>query len=326
MPTPNINDSLLDLFQSITAGFGALANRPNPIEEQIARVIEGRGQRTRVKFSPLQNEPKERQSGEPRKKRRKAWFSVTIDHTALGPDDEFELYDVLASDPDAMRECMDTMLAMIETAPRVWRNLLAKIMGTATAATAYNGVAFINTAFPVCPGRSDLGNQGNYLPNTKADKAGYTAVLDKFTRMKGHDGQLLHVGERRLVAVVPNDDLLERSLEVLKSPMVAQAVGANAAVVIPNQKAAAARIQDVILFPELAAYSNKQVHIVNVASSISRAYCVSKVRQPTPHLQGLNPNDPSRISTYGGTVEWGWDAFGGGGYGLPQEVVVLEEP
>ena len=316
---------LSDLFRGYGASFGPMAEVSDPIEEQLAYVVQGEGQEMTIPFVPVSNAPKKRNPGEERPHTDATEeYKAVIKHFPVYPASVRQLYDTIMSSRSQFDMFAGMLAEMIATAPGVWRELLAETMNLARIGTlkAYSGGNFISQTLPVNPVKPGLGTQSNYLPNTNLDKAGATAGLRLMDNMKGHDGRRLNRSKRKLRMVVPNQSLYQQACETWTAEFIAQAVGAFAAAVIKNQLA---RYEvEVVLFPELDDFSNKASYLLDVTSPRARAFAVSKVRNITPYYSGLIPSDEVRRKHL--SIEAGYDAFGGAGVLLPQKVVCFEAP
>lgn len=315
---------LADLFRSYLASFGPMAEAPDAIEEELARVIMGDGTEVKIPFMPVSNAPKVRNPGDERGATEASEeYTCVVQHQPIYPDSDRQLYDNVMSSPLQMSLWSDKLAEMIMTAPGVWRELLAETMNKARVGTlkSYNGSNFFSTTHPISPVKA-IGVQSNYLPNTKMDKAGAIAMMKLIHNMKGHDGRRLNRRMRNLVLAVPNEDLQVQAAEVWTADMIAQAIGANAAVAIKNQLARYnVRIK---LFPELDDHSSKACYLLDLSSPTQRAFVVSKARNITPYYSGLSPSDEVRRKYL--SVEAGYDAYGGAGVMLHQKGVCLEIP
>lgn len=331
-PTPPqivSTQDLSDLFRSYQAAFGPIAEMPDPIEEELARIISGEGQQVRIPFSPVANPPKTRENDDERGSTGIEEYYCTIDHRLIYPDSSRVLYDTIMSSRLQFQLFADNLAEMLQTAPGIWRELLASTMdlartarGAAAQLKSYNGQSFFSTAHPINPTKTALGIQANYLPKTLMDKKGATAAVKLIDNMKGHDGRRINRKMRSLVCVVPNEDLRVRASEVFTAETIAQAIGANAGAAIPNQLQKVG--VKVVKLPELSDYSDKASYLLDLTSPTARAFMVSKVRQVTPYYTGLLPEDEVRRKHL--SVEAGYDAFGGAGVALHQKAVCIEEP
>lgn len=317
---------LADLFRSYQAAMGLIADMPDPIEEKLARVFtDAGGQELVIPFMPVSNAPAVRNPGEERPVTDSVEeYKCTIKHVPIYPASVRQLYDVIMSSSMQFGMFRDMLDEFIATAPGIWRELLAKKMNDARTGIekSYNGQNFISLTHPINPTKV-LGNQSNYLPNTKMDKAGAGAALRLIDNMKGHDGRRLNrASKRSLVLACPNEDTYGRALEVWTAEYIAQAVGAFSAAVIKNQLAKYE--VEVVKFAELDDFSSKASYLLDVTSAKARAFAVSKARNVTAYFSGLIPEDEVRRKFL--SVEAGMDAFGGAGVMLHQKVICIEEP
>lgn len=323
---------LADLFRSYITAFGPMAEAPDPIEEQIARVIPGEGQAWRIPLAPVANVAGKHNLGDERGFQGMEEYFVEGKHVPIYPASTRVPFDVIMSSRLQFQLFSDQLNEMLMTAPAIWRELLAETMDNARVAhtganaspqlRSYNGSFFFSTTHPVDPNDAAKLTQSNYLKNTKIDKAGAVAAFRLLDNMKGHNGQRINRRSRNLVLVVPNRDVYVRAAEVFTAEMIAQAVGANAAVAIKNQVASVG--VRILLFPELSDWSDKASYLLDLTSPTARAFIMSKVRQVTPFMAGLVPEDEVRRKYL--SIEAGYDAFGGAGVGLHQKAICIEEP
>lgn len=318
------NQDLSELYRSYVAAFVMMADLPDPIEDRISRVVQGSGQEIAVHFMTTSAAPSVQNLGDERKhinvvERNKA----TIAHKPIYPPAIRQLYDVIMSSPGEFSMFQNMLQEYVAQGSGIWREMLAKVMNDARLGTltSYDGVAFFSTVHKVNPTVPALLTQSNYLPNTKMSKAAAIAALQLIDNMKGHDGRRINRGGNRMLRlVVPTEDLRIQAAEVWTAEVIAQAVGANAAVAIKNQLPSV----EIIKFPELADYSTKASYLLDMTSPVNVAFCVSKVRNVTPYFTGLNPSDEVRRVHF--SVEAGYDAYGGAGVLMHQKAICIEAP
>lgn len=318
------NQDLSELYRSYVAAFAMVADVPDPIEDRIARVVQGSGQEIAVHFMTTSAAPSVQNLGDERKHVDVVEkYKVTVQHKLIYPPSISQLYDVIMSSPAEFSMFQDMLQEYVAQGAGVWRELLAATMNAARLGTllSYDGLGFFSPVHKVNPTKPALGTQSNYLQNTKIDKAGAIAAVRLINDMKGHDGRRINRGKNRaLKLVVPTEELRVKAAEVWTAEMIAQAIGANAAVAIKNQL----RPIEIEEFAELADYSAKASYLLDMTSPVNTAFCVSKVRNVTPYFTGMSPEDESRRKRF--SVEAGFDAFGGAGVLMPQKAICIEEP
>jgi len=319
------SQDLSDLFRSYLAAFGPISEAPDQIDEEIARVVPGEGERFRIPLAPASNHPAVLDDANPeRAYEGMEEYYAEGSHHIIAPKSTRVKYDSVMSSRLQFQLFSDNVMEMLLSAPAIWRDLLAACMNKARLGTlkSYNGTNFFSTTHPVNPVKPEYRTQSNYLPNTRMDKAGAVAAVKLIDNMRGHNNLRINRRMRSLLLVVPNEDLFVRASEVWTADIIAQAVGANAAAAIKNQ---IARLGvRVLKFPELSDYSDKASYLLDLSSATARAFLISKVRQVTPYYTGLSPEDEVRRKNF--AVEAGYDAYGGAAVGLHQKAVCIEEP
>lgn len=315
---------LSDLFRSYIAAFGPIAESPDAIDEEIARVIPGEGASFRIPLAPSANHPSVLDSAEPQRDYEgMEEYYVEGSHKLIAPKSVRALYDSVMSSRLQFQLFSDSVMEMLISAPAIWRNLLAATMDKARrgALKSYNGQGFFSASHPVNPVKPEFKTQSNVVSAPIMDKKVAAAAVKLLDNMKGHNNLRINRNSRRLLLVVPNEDLFIRAQEVWTADMIAQAIGANAAAVIKNQLARLG--VSVVKFPELDDYSSKASYLLDVTSSTARPFVISKVRQVTPYYTGLSPEDEVRRKHF--AVEAGYDAYGGCSVGLHQKAILIEE-
>lgn len=315
---------LSDLFRSYIAAFGPIAEAPDALDEEIARVIPGEGESFRIPLSPSSNHPEVMDGADPQRDYEgMEEYYCEGKHRLIAPKSTRRLYDSVMSSRLQFQLFSDNVMEMLISAPAIWRNLLAKTMDQARRGVlkSYNGQNFFSLTHPVNPLKPEYKNQANLVQAPLMDKKVAVAAVKLLDNMRGHNNLRINRNSRRLLLVVPNEDLYVRASEIWTADMIAQAIGANAAAVIKNQLARLG--VSIVKFPELDDYSSKASYLLDVTSGTERAFLISKVRQVTPYYTGLSPEDEVRRKSF--SVEAGYDAYGGAAVGLHQKAVCIEE-
>lgn len=283
----------------------------------------------RLPFPMVGKPPKRWEWGMPRLAAPAQVAYIEVELIRWSPDLEELPYDIL--DNDTFNLISNNLGLMLDRAPRLWDYALADKL--ASNDVGYDGVAFFQPAATphlANPNKPALGNYFNDLPIAAIDNASMKLVIDLLEAAPGFDGKVMDSGADTRITIVAPTSTMEMTLkEVFQGSIQAQAVGAVAAATGPNDGLRGKA--DVVLWKDLrrttvgGGYDPKKVGYAFASpNNMTRPLIVIPKRMPTACYEGLSPNDRSRIET--GGVRYGWDAFGGVEYGLPQRAVRFRLP
>lgn len=317
--------SVQDLSVIFTEVSTAMANMQfdnSTVAEKIAYFNTGAsGDSVKLPFSPVVNAEKDWDFGKDRSIADAQILMLSVDHKRKAPADEQIYIDTLTQDVYGV--LANKLGDVVARSRKMFDRNLAVVIGA--NGTCYDGKAMFATDHPVNPNDPNLGTYSNLKVNTALDEAGVTTAFDTLRQIKGWDGELLNADDGEIVIVVPNEALRTAALKLMNGQFIANVYGANtAAAGISNQLLGRA---NVVLFPELNTQGTdptKSWYVMKLSNKVQRPFIVSIARPATFHYAGLDPNEEIRRTK--GAISYGYDAFYGCGYGLPQLAVKLVTP
>lgn len=188
--------------------------------------------------------------------------------------------------------------------------------------TCYDGLSFFHDQHPCNPLDSSLGEFSNDISVAALDATGFAQALDAYASVKWFDGKPRSTEMNKPIVLAPNKSLELKARQLVFGSLIPTAGSAG------NDVAASSpfngMVEDVIHFPALldenaGANAAKYIYLVSPGTPVKAGFVASPKRQPEFFISGLSPNDEPRVKK-GGLV-FGWDAFGGVGLGLPQDVI-----
>jgi len=266
---------------------------------------------------------------------------IEMELTRWAPPDEEQYYDLL--DNAAFGMIRNNLELMLDRAPKVWDYILADAINT--NAIGYDGVAFFSTAHPANSTDLSIGQPySNDIQIPAINVASLREAISRLTLVPGMDGQPLDTGANtKVLAIAPNVDIGMQLMDIFQGSIQVVTPSAVSAATGPNEGLRGQA--EVVIWKDLrrgnpladtpgVGTANRPVgvksgltvdnvfYLVSVPTGLQRPFLLVPKRMPTPHYEGLNANDRSRIDM--GGVRYGWDAFGGACLALPQRAMRVQ--
>jgi len=190
--------------------------------------------------------------------------------------------------------------------------------------TVYDGLNYFmaTVTHPYNPNRPELGKFRNKWTGVALDRAGITRAADWHTSMRSYDGKIQRKPGKRYL-VVATEDQESRARKHLNEGLIASDAGTAS-----ESTSLKGKYDDVLLFPELGDTTiggNPKMWLsVKVAAENDRPFVVQAPERPYTYIDGLNPNDTTRVLKRG--VQYGVRACVGAGFLYPQACVQYFEP
>lgn len=309
------------LFTDINAELREAPYSPSLIAPKIAWVRSGaQGLKTIFSLQMVSNAYVKRAPGVPTPARKVELANFSCEVAELDPDAYFlstldmegDIHGLVA--PNLPQILNRAMLSLDQ-------ELAAAIVGNPT--TIYDGLAYWQTAVahPYNPHRANLGKFANKFTGSNISRANLTKALDYFTQMRGFDGKI----ERKpgqIFLVVTTKDQETRARKFIQEGLIASDAGTAS-----ENTTLRGEFADVLVYPELGdtsiGGSQKNWFAVRVASEMDRPFVLNAPRMPQAYIDGLSPNDATRVIYRG--ARYGWRATLGAGFLWPQNAVMFVE-
>lgn len=313
------------LVQEYNAAFNTRPIAPQSVAAQICWVRSGvKAEETIFPVSFWGNAAQKRSRYEQRKHTppEVTNFSCPIDE--YSPDGESIPKGTLVSDLYGIFEAkLPTIasLGMLEPEYRL-AEFLANGNDSVKGVQAYDGLPFFNTAKRSNPNRVLASNNtfSNYNGSLKLDRAGINTVFQALDTVPGPDGRLFRLPGRKII-VVSTEDQYDRASRELFGSIVSQQTGSAVAGVSNTLQGRA----DLIYFPDLSQFdSSKAWYVFKIVSNEYRPIVLSQVGPPEIYIEGLTPNEHSRVTR--DVILYGWLHFFGIGAGWAQLAYKCVEP
>ena len=315
------NQNVAQLFTDINAELQEAPYSSELIAPKIAWVRPGAlGLKTLFSLQMVSNAYVKRAPGEPTpaKKVELAHFGCEV--SELDPDAYFlsnldlegDVYGIVK--PNLPKILERAMLALDQ-------ELALQIV--ANPVTIYDGLTYWQAAanHPYNPQRPELGKFQNKYTASNISRANIVKGLDYFTTMKGFDGQI----ERKpgkIYLVTSTKDQASRARKFIQEGIIASDAGTAS-----ESTSLKGEVEDVLVFPEIGDASKggnpKNWLMVRVASETDRPFVVNAPKMPQAYIDGLNPNDATRLILRG--ARYGWRAMIGAGFLWPQNGIMFVE-
>ena len=315
------SNNVAQLFQDINAELREAPYSSELIAPQIAWVRPGAlGLATLFSLQMVSNAYNKRAPGEPTPARKVEYAHFRCDVAELDPDAYFlsnldlegDVYGLVK--PNLPQILNRAMLSLDQ-------ELAAQIVGNPV--TIYDGLTYWQTSVlhPYNPMRPELGKFANKFTASNISRANLTKALDYFTTMKGFDGNI----ERKpgkIFLIVATKDQASRARKFIQEGLIASDAGtASESTTLKGEFA------DVLVFPEIGDASKggnpKFWMAVRVASEMDRPFVVNAPKMPEAYIDGLSPNDATRLIYRG--ARYGWRAILGAGFLWPQNACLFVE-
>lgn len=188
-------------------------------------------------------------------------------------------------------------------------------------ATCYDGMPFFSDQHPCNPSDDSLGEYSNDISVAALDATGFAAALDAMSQIRWFDGRVRSNDLRKPIVLCPNKSLELKARQLVFGSLIPTAGASND---VAASSPFSGMVEDVLHFPALlseneTANSGKYVYFVSPGTPIKAGFVASPKRQPSFFITGTDPAQESRVKK--GALVMGWDAYGGVGLGLPQDVV-----
>lgn len=325
MANPNGIVSTQDLqtiFTEVSTAMSQMAFDNSTVAEKIAYFHTGAsGSSVEFSYSPVSNAEKDWQEGTARDIADAQVIKIKVTHIRRGVADERIYIDTLTQ--DVYKVLASNFSNIVARSKKMFDRKLATVI--AANGLAYDGKAMFATDHPVNPNDAALGTYSNLLANTTLDEAGLIAAFDALRQVKGWDGELLNADDGEFVIVVPNERLKNAAMKLINGSFIPAVFGNNtAAAGVSNALVGRAGVE---ILPELndkGANPTKSWYLLKLSNKVQRPFIVSVARPATFYYSGLDPKEEVR-RVYG-AISYGYDAFYGCGYGLPQLAVKAIEP
>lgn len=190
--------------------------------------------------------------------------------------------------------------------------------------TVYDNLTYFiaTVSHPYNPNRPELGKFRNKWTGVALDRAGITRAADYFTSMRSYDGKIQRKRGKRYL-VVATEDQETRARKFLQEGLIASDAGTAS-----ESTSLRGKFEDVLLLPELGDTSiggNPKMWLAcRVSAENDRPFVINSPERPYTYIDGLNPNDVTRVLKRG--VQYGVRACVGAGFLYPQQCVQYFEP
>ena len=315
------NADVLGLFTEVNTELREAPYSQELIAPKIAWVRTGAaGLKTRFPLQMVSNAYVKRAPGEPTPARKVELAEFACEIAELDPDAYFlsnldlegDVYNIVK--PNLPKILNRAMLSLDQ-------ELAAWIVSNAV--NVYDGLAMWQTSalHLYNPRRPELGKFANKFINSNISRANLTKALDFFTTMKGFDGNI----ERKpgvVHLVTSTKDQASRARKFIQEGLIASDAGtASESTTLKDE------FGEVLVFPELGdtriGGNPKNWLAVRVASESDRPFVVNVASMPQAYIDGLNPNDATRVIYRG--ARYGWRAILGASGLWPQNACLFVE-
>lgn len=329
------SQSLTQLQDGVNTALSALGTSESLVYPKIALVDDGSatngnilgtvtglvdngdgtsGEVVRYPFCPVSNPPEDWAFGDVRGEVDETIQYIEVSRKRQGPKDS-RLY---VDTQDVYGIITGKLPAVMQRAGMLWDLQLAAAINA--NGTAYDGLSFFHTAHPADPNDSSKGTYSNSTTVSAMDETGLAAALDLYAKVLWFDGKVRSSEMKAPVLLCPTASLFLKARQLVFGSLIPSA---GAGGVASGSSPFSGIVSDVILWPLLVdsavANSTKYCYLVSPGTPFRAGFIVSPKRQPQFHIAGIDPNEEIRRKY--GAVAYGWDAFGGCGLGLPQDVI-----
>jgi hypothetical protein len=315
---------LTELFIEVNTAFSQFTWDEATVADKISYMaMDSMGDSISVPLSPVAGKEVEWPEGESRKYGAAEVIKFVVKHTRFCAPNEYIYATDLIRDKYGLLQ--GKLAAIAGRAKRTWdRKLAALILQNGLG---YDNVSFFNTVHPVNPLNTSLGNYSNDLAGVDIDQPGFSQALDALKKIRWIDGNIMNADDTGIIIVVPTKQLELKARQLLFGSLTPNVYGANtAAAGVSNPfMGLKGMAREVIYLPELdnLSGSGKQWYLLN-CTDVVRPLITSIGQQPVFNYAGLDPSEWVRVDK--GAITYGWDAFGGVGYGPPQLAVRCTAP
>jgi len=315
------NADVAALFTEINAELREAPYSTDLIAPKIAWVRMGAaGLKTRFPLQMVSNAYQKRRPGVPTPHRKVEVAEFGCEVAELDPDAYF--LTTLDLDGDVYGIVKPNLPGILNRAMlSLDQELAAWIVGNFV--NSYDGLQHWQTAalHPYNPRRPSLGKFANKYTGRTIGRANLTFALDYFVKMRGFDGNI----ERKpgvINLVVSTKDQATRARKFIQEGVIASDAGtASESTTLKGE------FGDVIVFPELGDTTKggdpRNWLACRAASESDRPFVVNVPQMPQAYIDGLNPNDATRVIYRG--ARYGWRATLGAGGLWPQNAVMFVE-
>lgn len=204
---------------------------------------------------------------------------------------------------------------------------VSTVEGIGGGLTDYDNLAHFSTAKLINPNRPLLGTFSNFNNNLRLDRAGLVTALNAIEKTVGPDGQITTLPGKNIV-VVSDEDQLDRAAALLHGTQrvggtTISVAGAPVGVGGTEHNSLIGRA-DLVKLPALANYNSGKGWYAFRVSGNHRGVIVAMVQPPQAYIEGLDPNEHSRVTR--NVIKYGRKGFWGHGYGWPQLSFKAIEP
>ncbi len=311
----------LGLFTEINGDLREAPYDVNLIAPQLAWMRTGKqGLKTRFPLQLVSNGYKKRRPGDPTPHRRVEIVEFTCEVAELDPDANFIPQIDLDSD---IHGVIEPELPGIVSRARLAPDQELAVTILSNPVTSYDKIQFWQTVpnHPYNPLRPGLGKFANWYLGVPIGRAGITKALDFFVQMRGFDGKIQRK-PGKYIGVTTSKDQASRFKKFVQEGIIASDAGTAS-----ESTTLRGEIDDVLVYPELGDSSiggnPKDWYVARVASDKDRPFVVNYPQTPQTYIDGLNPNDVTRVIHRG--VRYGWRSVLGCSFLWPQNIVRFRE-
>lgn len=184
--------------------------------------------------------------------------------------------------------------------------ILDKILAKhiANPGLCYDAEEMFSNMHPVNAINPALGTYSNILEDNRLDDMGLLTALDTLIK---------NSGAKKVLIVVPNRRMQDAALKLLNGEYVSNT----------NGKLSTSGIIDVLMLPELNAYSFRDWYLVDISKE-EKPFAITVLQKPEFIYSGLEPTDFIRLDK--GEIGWRWGYNIGIGNVFPQLIIKSTEP
>lgn len=191
--------------------------------------------------------------------------------------------------------------------------------------TSYDNLPYFHGAHLINPNHPEMGNFPNYFPSTNLDRSGLTTMLQFLEATPNSDGQIVTLPGKNVI-VVSTQDQYDRAAVYLHGTTrvggtTTNVAGSPVGVGGSESNGALQGRADLVMLPSLLNYNKNASGVAKGwygfrVSAPHCGVCIAIVEPPQLYIEGLSPNDTSRVTR--NVIKYGRRGFWGHGYLWPQ--------